>query len=149
MQENRSTQTECSTGRCVKLGWPSLSRWIQISKPDLYAENFFLSLKNCFLPGGVALVYFIQPSISVSLPLGCVSQMSGSHQFTFATSTHSCKQCPNHDAFTVQSPTSGEKICKILDFGRTVHWRERHGSICLWIIHSVWPRVIQTNQLGA
>jgi hypothetical protein len=32
-----------------------------------------LTLKNCCLPGGAALLYFIQPSISVSLPLGCFS----------------------------------------------------------------------------
>lgn len=133
MQENRSTQTECSTRRCVKLDQPFLSRWSHLLH-QISMQKTYLTLKNCFLPGSVELLYFIQPSISVSFPLGCFS-IEWIQQFTFATS-YKLNSTPNHDAFTAQSPTSGEKICKIFGFSRTVHC-EWHSSVWLWIIHSL------------
>lgn len=134
----------------VKLGWPFLWQWIHLLNHIFSMQkNFDLRLKNCFLPGGVALVYFIQPSISVSLPLGCVFQMSRSQQFTFATSTHSVNSALIMVLLPSNPQLQEKRSVRYVVSAEQLTGRERHSSVCLWIIHSVWPMVIQTNQLGA
>lgn len=134
MQENRSTQTECSTGRCVKLDQPFLSWWRQLLHQTFsHAENW-LDFKELLLTWWCSITLFHSTQhFSFSSPRMFLNWVDPSS--LHLPQVTDSKQYPSHDAFTAQSPASGEKICKILGFSKTVHW-EWHSSVWLWIIHS-------------
>lgn len=92
-------------------------------KPDLlYVKKLLLKFKELFLTWWCSISLFHPTQhFSFSSSGMCFSNewipaVYICHKYTL------CKQCPNHGAFTVQSPASGEKICKIFGFSRTVHW---------------------------
>lgn len=129
MQENRSTQTECSTGRCVKLDQPFLSWWRQLLHQTFsHAENW-LDFKELLLTWWCSITLFHSTQhFSFSSPRMFLNWVDPS-------SLHLPQVTDSLNSTLIMMPL-GAKICEIFGFCRTVHW-EWQSSLWLWTIHSL------------